>query len=62
VVRGGSWNNEAANLRSAARNRNTPDNRNNNLGVRLVQSTHAALAVPGAGPFKDGSGVVRGCP
>ena len=32
--RGGSWNNDAANCRSGNRNRNQPDNRNNNLGFR----------------------------
>lgn len=53
VVRGGSWNNKPQNLRSANRNRNTPENRNNNLGFR-VASTLArpepsmAKAVPGA--------------
>ncbi|NWH04813.1 hypothetical protein HXW94_07405 [Desulfobacter latus] len=36
MIRGGSWNNSARNVRSANRNRNTPDNRNNNLGFRLV--------------------------
>ncbi|TLU88034.1 MAG: hypothetical protein FDX21_01310 [Chlorobium sp.] len=36
VFRGGSWNNNAENCRSANRNRNTPDNRNNNIGFRLV--------------------------
>jgi formylglycine-generating enzyme required for sulfatase activity len=39
VNRGGSWNNKPRNVRSANRNRNTPDNRNNNLGFRLAQST-----------------------
>ena len=34
--RGGSWNNNARNCRVANRNNNTPDNRNNNLGLRLV--------------------------
>ena len=43
MVRGGSWNNKPRNLRSANRNRNTADNRNNNLGFRLAQSTHAAI-------------------
>ncbi|HXG90931.1 MAG TPA: SUMF1/EgtB/PvdO family nonheme iron enzyme [Blastocatellia bacterium] len=38
VNRGGSWNNTAQNLRSANRNRNAPDNRNNNLGFRLVST------------------------
>ncbi|MBR5550851.1 MAG: SUMF1/EgtB/PvdO family nonheme iron enzyme [Muribaculaceae bacterium] len=36
VNRGGSWNNNAQNCRVANRNNNTPDNRNNNLGLRLV--------------------------
>jgi len=36
VVRGGSWNNNAKNTRSANRNRNEPDNRNNNVGFRLA--------------------------
>ncbi|GAB4266446.1 MAG: hypothetical protein Kow0054_29830 [Deferrisoma sp.] len=36
VVRGGSWNNKPRNVRAANRNRNTPDNRNNNQGFRLV--------------------------
>ncbi|MBR4188454.1 MAG: SUMF1/EgtB/PvdO family nonheme iron enzyme [Kiritimatiellae bacterium] len=35
VKRGGSWNNDAANCRSANRNNNNPSNRNNNLGFRL---------------------------
>ncbi len=36
VVRGGSWNNNGRNCRSACRNRNEPDNRNNNVGFRLL--------------------------
>jgi formylglycine-generating enzyme required for sulfatase activity len=36
VLRGGGWNNNAANVRAANRNRNAPDNRNNNIGVRCV--------------------------
>ncbi len=43
VVRGGSWNNNPQNLRSANRNGNTTDNRNNNLGFR-VGSTLSARA------------------
>jgi hypothetical protein len=34
-VRGGSWNNNAQNCRSANRNNNTPSNMNNNIGLRL---------------------------
>ncbi|QYX34249.1 SUMF1/EgtB/PvdO family nonheme iron enzyme [Sphaerospermopsis torques-reginae ITEP-024] len=36
MLRGGSWNNNPQNCRSANRNRNTPDNRNNNVGFRVV--------------------------
>jgi hypothetical protein len=39
-VRGGSWNNNQDNARAAYRNHNTPDNRNNNLGFRVVCSSH----------------------
>ena len=37
VLRGGSWNNNGRNVRSAQRNRNEPDNRNDNIGFRLAQ-------------------------
>ena len=37
--RGGSWNNTARNCRSANRNRNSPENRNNNLGFRVARSS-----------------------
>ena len=37
-VRGGSWNNNRNNARCAYRNRNVPDNYNNNCGFRLVLS------------------------
>ena len=36
--RGGSWNNNADNVRISNRNNNNPDNRNNNLGFRVVRS------------------------
>ena len=36
VLRGGNWNNNAQNARSANRNNNTPANRNNNNGFRLA--------------------------
>ena len=38
VVRGGAWNNNPANVRSANRNRNTPANRNNNVGFRVAST------------------------
>ncbi|MCP5451507.1 MAG: hypothetical protein H6972_13370 [Gammaproteobacteria bacterium] len=37
-MRGGSWNNDAENCRSAIRNRNDPGNRNDNLGFRLAST------------------------
>ncbi len=36
VNRGGSWDNDARNVRAANRNDNTPDNRNDDLGLRPV--------------------------
>lgn len=36
MKRGGSWNYGPQNCRSANRNNNTPDNRNNNLGFRVL--------------------------
>ena len=40
VLRGGAFNNEARNVRCAYRNRNNPNNRNNNIGFRLVSASH----------------------
>ena len=52
VVRGGSWNNNPDNLRSANRNRNNTDNRNNNLGFRVARTlaagADAITVAPGA--------------
>lgn len=39
VLRGGSFINNSRNARCAYRNRNNPDNRNNNVGFRVVLST-----------------------
>ncbi|MDR1155545.1 MAG: hypothetical protein LBL04_12640 [Bacteroidales bacterium] len=36
MLRGGNWNNNAQNCRSAYRNANNPDNRNTNVGFRVV--------------------------
>jgi hypothetical protein len=37
ALRGGSWNNNGRNYRSAYRNHNERDNANRNIGLRLVQ-------------------------
>jgi len=49
VIRGGSWNNNAINCRSANRNRNAPGNRNDNLGFRLSST----LLLASGASFKD---------
>jgi hypothetical protein len=61
VVRGGSWNNNPDNLRSSNRNRNEPDNRNNNIGFRVarVLSPASTLFFARAGAIKVASGVHR---
>jgi len=38
VLRGGSFNNNQRNARCAYRNNNNPDNRNDNIGFRVVVS------------------------
>ena len=40
VKRGGSWNNNASNCAVSYRNNNNPNNRNNNLGFRVVRSAN----------------------
>ena len=62
VNRGGSWNNNARNCRSANRNRNAPGNRNNSLGFRLAFSS-AHRAQVHAGPLtrsKSRPRIIRG--
>lgn len=47
MQRGGSWNNNAKNARSANRNNNAVGNRNNDLGFRLSSPpAHAVHAFP----------------
>ncbi|MGB3693819.1 MAG: hypothetical protein WA999_13930 [Spirulinaceae cyanobacterium] len=41
---GGSWNNNPRNCRSAYRNDNNPDNRNNNYGFRVVCGAASTLS------------------
>ena len=66
VVRGGSWNNNRDNVRSDIRNRRQPDNRNNNVGFRVVCASSPALRVgllkpclARAARFKDRAGAPK---
>ncbi|MCP4467210.1 MAG: SUMF1/EgtB/PvdO family nonheme iron enzyme [Halieaceae bacterium] len=43
AVRGGSWINNPDNARADNRNRNNPDNRNNNLGFRVLSASHIPM-------------------
>ena len=69
VVRGGSWINNPRNCRTTYRNRNDPDERNDNTGFRLV-SLSCCLALParswslilGIPAFTDAGSSVRGSP
>jgi hypothetical protein len=45
-VRGGSWNNNRNNARCAYRNRNEPDNRNNNVGFRCANAPWRSTKMP----------------
>jgi len=67
VLRGGTWNNNTNNLRCANRNRNTPDNENNNIGFRCVRGipTGQKDRLPGQsgagyGPFRRPAGKPTG--
>jgi hypothetical protein len=56
VVRGGGWNNHRSAARCAYRNRNHPDNRNNNLGFRVVLCCSHVL--PCAHPASSSGGAM----
>jgi hypothetical protein len=46
VLRGGAFNNNERNVRCAYRNRNEPDERNNNIGFRVVVAHDFPRSVP----------------
>jgi len=61
VIRGGSWNDNGRNARSAYRNHNGPGNRNDNLGFRLASAREQAcaldpIAIPSIADGKNESG------
>ncbi|WP_425426753.1 SUMF1/EgtB/PvdO family nonheme iron enzyme [Thiothrix lacustris] len=43
VSRGGSWNTNTVFSRPSARNRNNTDNRNNNVGLRVLRASSPPL-------------------
>ena len=45
ALRGGSWINHTDNARADNRNRNNPDNRNNNLGFRVLCVSHTSAVL-----------------
>ena len=52
VVQSGSWNNNPRSCRSAYRLRFNADNRNNNIGLRVVCSSARALSIVRAGKWE----------
>jgi hypothetical protein len=63
VLRGGAWNNNQNNARCDARNRNNPNNSNDNIGFRVCAprtwrpARNVARHQPGGrGPIKDRPG------
>jgi hypothetical protein len=61
VLRGGSWNNNQNNARCSYRNRNKPNNRNDNNGFRVVVSHIFPHSTGNAGRlWLDGRGLKDG--
>ena len=59
VLRGGAFNNNARNVRCSARNRNHPNDRNDNVGFRVAVSTLAKAGTARWNPLA-GRGEWRG--
>lgn len=62
VLRGGSWNNNPRNVRVSNRNRNEPDNRNNNIGFRCSREVGRRLIGLAAEAGADAISVASGAP
>ena len=61
VLRGGSWgNDDSDNLMSSNRNNNDPDNRNNNIGFRVVRVLRSALKAAKYRPARMAGEIARG--
>jgi RNA-directed DNA polymerase len=62
VLRGGSWDNDNPdNLSSSYRNNNTPDNRNDNIGFRVVRVGGGSGKAASTGEIRGGHGLPRPC-
>ncbi len=59
VLRGGSWNNNDNNCRLANRNRNEPNNRNNNYGFRAARDLRNLSCGESCAPQKSAVRVRR---
>ena len=57
VIRGGSWNNNARICRSANRNRNNPENSNNNIGFRVATAPKLEVLEPACVPSRFPAGI-----
>ena len=63
VLRGGSWNDNARNVRAAYRNHNDPANRNDNLGFRCARAhERVGASAPEQAGFHDVAGDGRRSP
>ncbi|HUW94686.1 MAG TPA: hypothetical protein VMW58_02775 [Anaerolineae bacterium] len=63
MLRGGAFNNNQRNVRCAYRNRNNPDNRNNNIGFRVVVFHESRCWAGNASwPWPGGRGPQQGEP
>jgi hypothetical protein len=63
VWRGGFWNNNRDNARATYRNHNDPHNRNDNVGLRVVRSSHIVIPLLTAQPgLYDVAWLLRACP
>ncbi|MDQ3006674.1 MAG: SUMF1/EgtB/PvdO family nonheme iron enzyme [Chloroflexota bacterium] len=56
VLRGGAFNNNERNVRCAYRNRNNPNNRNKDIGFRVVVASHASHFESNQAISPEGSG------
>jgi hypothetical protein len=59
MIRGGSWNKNGENCTAANRNRNAPDNANNNVGFRVLAAPLRLRRQTQRNRPSAGGGIVR---